>query len=549
MSSFHSELTSWSEACTDAQLINRVLHRQDNRPVSIEDPVIRRVSAAIENFIKDNQWRIEKNDLLALEKLQIHVHLFEGRLRLRQNQGPTSLEKTLAAAIKLTQKPLKQQDPLKFLGPNIPSLIHEYCTLEDNINLCAVRKDPSDYKNLSNSSETALQEDIDSFVINMHSQYKSDPDISQDLIKLFFQHASDKKRSQFFNSIKSFCLEEVKLKVSSNQAALSATSSFISHIISAIASLPNLQTLNLSNFNVISDEDIQIIAKSPHMAGLQTLILSYCNKLTDKAAEAIACSDFIRLQNLHIIGCQEITDNGIKAIAKSPHMKGLQTLRLSKSKVGDQGVKAIAESPFMEGLHSLILRKCSNLTNGGIKAIAKSPYKAGLRTLILSRCTKLNDKGIKAITKSHYMEGLRTLILSRCNNLSNYGVKAIASSPYMTGLETLKLSFCNLLTDEAAKAIAGSHYIHLKSLDFSGCLITDEGVEAIALAPNMAYLQTLKLNWCGQVTDGGIKAVIKSPYLKKLLKSELINNQLTRETTDLVKAMLEKNRQSMAVVS
>lgn len=323
----------------------------------------------------------------------------------------------------LTRNPLQEQDPLKLLGPHVPSLVHEYCTLEDNINLCVVRKAPSNYKSLYDASETALEEDIGGFVINVYSKYKSDPDLSQEMIRLFFQPASEVKRAQFFNSVQAFC---------------------------------------------------------------------------------------------------QITDKGFKAIAESPNMKGLSTL---------------------------VIRMCTHLTDKGIKAIAKSSSMAGLRILILSQCNKLSDKGVNAIAKSGHLEKLKVLMFNRCSKLSDQGVRAIAGSRKMAGLATLRLSWCTLLTDEAPRALTKSEYLHLKNLDFSGCLITDDGVEAVALATNMIDLQTFNLNKCVMVTDRAIRTIITSPCLKKLLKLGLTDNDLTKETRVQVHAMLKQNKQSRVEVN
>lgn len=593
MTSFHCKLNDWSASGNFNKLINKVLERQDSHPISSKDSVP--VSTAIETFIKNNQWRIEQSDLPALEKLQVLIRSFENQSKQKKNLKPTTLKKTIDAAIKLSRDPLKRQDPLKSFHSDASSLVHAYCSMDDNINLCIVRKDPSAFKTVPGSIDTATVDDMDRFVKNVYCKYKSDPDVSKDMIGLFFQHASEKQQHHFFNTVKNFCNLTFHSKGGRDQVNLSH---FVSHMISAISSLPSLQTLNLSEFNLITDKDIEIIAGSPYMTSLRTLILNFCNKLTDESAKAIASSDSIRLHSLHFVGCPELTNQGVKEIAASSHMADLQTLILSRcrsltdkavatiarshymnnlqtlalsfcNKLTNEGIKAIASSPHMINLktlrlqyciqltdkaakaiadsrhiflHSLCFSNCSEITNEGVKAIAKSPRMKDLQTLQMSNCLKLTDEAARAIADSEYIR-LSNLHIDGCQGITNTGVKAIAACPQMKDLQTLVLSYC-AITDEALKALAESKYIRLRYLDFSSCKITDNGAKTIAESPNMGDLQTLILNYCNHLTNEGIKAIINSVHLVNLVIVKLIACHATQETISLVNARLEQNKRS-----
>jgi uncharacterized protein (TIGR02996 family) len=82
------------------------------------------------------------------------------------------------------------------------------------------------------------------------------------------------------------------------------------------------------------------------------------------------------------------------------------------------------------------------------------------------------------------------------------------------GLHRLRLQD-NQLGDPTAEAIADGRFTELRTVDLSGNMLTDMGVEALAAAPSLGKLRTLDLSMNDHGPDG-MSAVLISPKLAKL---------------------------------
>lgn len=337
----HRELSSFSSSPN----VKVVLHRRDDFPVSNEATsslLTHKVGKAIKSFIR----QFDKLNVIDLKKLRKPSSFFAIRSGLRRDNILTTVEKTIEAAIQLTEK----KDPLRFLYPVEIALVHRYCSMEDSINLSLAGTDISS-EVLADSIATATLDDIHDFVTHARERFKSDCHFSKNILKMFFQHASEAQQEHFFSLLV-------------NQDDL-----FFSHIISA---LPNdITHLTLGNYIYIKDHHVKEIAHNPRMTHLRSLDLSRGFRLTDLAIQAIAGSSYMAsLQCLDLFNCFKLTDLTVQAIASSSHMAGLKSLNLSF---------------------------CLCLTNLGVQAIVNSPHIGRLQNLELL-CSIVDDETIKAIT-------------------------------------------------------------------------------------------------------------------------------------------------------
>lgn len=85
------------------------------------------------------------------------------------------------------------------LHPDELGLVHAFCSMEDSINLSLAGTNISP-KVLAGSIANASFANITDFVTHVRERFATDPDISQNMIRMFFQHASESQQEHFFLS-------------------------------------------------------------------------------------------------------------------------------------------------------------------------------------------------------------------------------------------------------------------------------------------------------------------------------------------------------------
>ena len=86
----------------------------------------------------------------------------------------------------------------------------------------------------------------------------------------------------------------------------------IAQLMTITNGLPQLQSLNISPCENITDEGIRALANGCRQ--LQSLNISWCGDITDEGIIALA-NGLSQLQSLNICACVNITDAGIRALA------------------------------------------------------------------------------------------------------------------------------------------------------------------------------------------------------------------------------------------
>ncbi|KAK2917973.1 hypothetical protein Q8A73_004719 [Channa argus] len=234
--------------------------------------------------------------------------------------------------------------------------------------------------------------------------------------------------------------------------------------LKSVATLKNLQYLDISFCNKVSDVGIEYLTEGSAVTKLQELNVSHCSGLTDISVIRIA-QRFCKLHHLDLSYCERLTDMSLEWLSGS----SICSLDISGCNIQDQGLGAV------EGLHlrKLVLADCVYITDIGIEKLCKNVR--DLEHVDVSHCVALSDPAIRAI--SFYCRGLATLQMSGCPKMTDMAIQYLTSASQY--LRKLDVSGCVLLTDHTLR--------HLEKVCPPLCSIT------MAYCSRISRLAALKL--------------------------------------------------------
>lgn len=229
----------------------------------------------------------------------------------------------------------------------------------------------------------------------------------------------------------------------------------------------------------------------PTASKLQTLSLP--NKYDLQDSDLVSIDQCSGLFDIDLTGCLKLTDATIQRIAKG--CTDLQTLNISETRITRIGLAALGE---LEDLDYLDLAHCFKIIEPPLadyQAGTKSRFAAlegctNLRYLDVSGC-RLKDFSLMAIGKLQ----LETLIADEGRFSDDAVVQFCAQRP---PIQTISFENCKELTSNAATAVAELPTV--RSVNFSGCAVTDSGVEALSKLP----LQNINLSKCELLTNRSV---------------------------------------------
>jgi len=203
-------------------------------------------------------------------------------------------------------------------------------------------------------------------------------------------------------------------------------------VLSALADLPHLQTLDLSNYcRRVANEGLTYVSVLPSLTKLD---LTSCN----------------------------ITGEGLQLLTR---LRKLQDLDLSWCPIMDEDLRHL---PALRSLQRLCLRSYHGFTAMGLKHVSNIP---SLRELVLHN-TKVTDEGLSHVVK---LSELTHLDLTCCKSVTDEGLGHVGA---MVSLRTLKLGGCPQITDEGVRHLCG--LILLDKLILHATLVTETGLEHLS---------------------------------------------------------------------
>lgn len=220
-----------------------------------------------------------------------------------------------------------------------------------------------------------------------------------------------------------------------------------------------VKRLNLSKLPINEGFFLQLSVRTPH---LQSLNLTECNDITDEDIQFI--NQFSQLERLILSECEQVTSQCLRGL---PALSGLRELNLMGCSIDDDDLENLKNFPRLETLN---LRYCVFLTGEGLKHLKNLTE---LRNLNLAKCSAITSRDLQHIAS---LTNLETLNLSRTFPSITHGIPSLIQ---LTKLKNLSLTGCEKLTYENLKTLLNS-LRRLETLNISYCeKITPEDQAAL----------------------------------------------------------------------
>lgn len=283
-------------------------------------------------------------------------------------------------------------------------------------------------------------------------------------------------------------LKELTLKRCANSGQDQTTST-----ISAVSSLQNLTTLDVSGLSCFNDAVLDNIAKG--LPSLSTLLMDRCDCVSDRGAGFLV--SFSSLTHLSMCACSQITSKGVAYLAALPRLLDLNLARCKH--VDDRALTALAKN--QTPLERLTLAWTRRITNAGLLSVAQL---STLRDLKFIRLREVSGTGLAYLG---FLPQLQRLTLEWCDGVDGMYLNALKN------LKSLNLSWSDNVTDSGVACIARLEL--LENLDLANCVkVTDHGMASIS---SLGKLRSLNLSYCRAISDRSLAGLSNLPSLQVLV--------------------------------
>eukprot|EP00064_Thunnus_orientalis_P012533 superscaffoldBa00001936_g12568 len=182
--------------------------------------------------------------------------------------------------------------------------------------------------------------------------------------------------------------------------------------LKAVAALRNLQQLDISRCNKVSDRGIYYLIEGSSFTKLRELNVSYCNHITDTSVMRIA-KRMCKLYHLNLSYCERLTDMALEWLSSS----SVRSLDVSGCNIQDQGLAALERVRWKK----LFLAECVYITDIGIEMtdMAVQYLTSGsqyLRELDVSGCVLLTDRTLRHLER--ICPPLCSITMACCSGIS-----------------------------------------------------------------------------------------------------------------------------------
>ena len=265
-----------------------------------------------------------------------------------------------------------------------------------------------------------------------------------------------------------------------------------------------------------------VIRSLSHLTGLTYLSLRGCNRLTGDAL--LPLQNLTHLEVLDLTGCKLLRCDSLapiqllsrlhsciidkceglrdEALHHLSSLSNLQRLSLGGC-TGMRGVSGLAALNLLPKLEYLNMSGIPELSDDQLSYLSEMP---ALQELNLDRCPLINCSGLVHL---QFISTLATLSLMECSALHDISLEYISGS--LTSLKRLTLDYCRNITDGGVASLAK---VPLLQLSLRGCdAIRGIGFSTYSSSP----LQVLNLEECTSINAAGLRAIAgQLVYLKKL---------------------------------
>lgn len=278
--------------------------------------------------------------------------------------------------------------------------------------------------------------------------------------------------------------------------------------LETLATLPLLQTIEITDCAGLTGNAIRAIAKASHLqkvifhcdgivSGAQAQPLEGCIKLVELDLAYAGTGPFQdlyvfrfmpELRCLNLCGWRGL---GVRTAEALSHCRHLETIRLGSTDVGGRFMDWLVHLPCLKHVD---LSGCDVSEGRTLQFLERS---RSLEQLLLRECGRLYHRDVVAISK---LRSLKQLWLTSCRGLDAASIKALNDCRQ---LHELSLAHCPGLTGEAFTELARIE--GLRELDVSGC----DGMTASALGAilQLPFLEKINLSGCRSLSEAEIQQV------------------------------------------
>ena len=223
----------------------------------------------------------------------------------------------------------------------------------------------------------------------------------------------------------------------------------------------------------------------------------------------------------------------VRQALRSPFLSAITELDLSDNSIGRSGIPELANARRSEQLRSLYVSQ-TRLAGPGMQDLMR----ASLWSLERLDCSQngLSPFDVRALTQSEQFAKLTSLNLGQ-NTIADDGLRLLSQWDRLRSLREINLSYNDIGPVGLKTLSVSEHMVDLESLNLSGNTLHGGGVHEIASGSNFGRLRDLKLNDSGlEATD--LMRLVRSPYLKRLVRLELDFNPLGELPPDILQSAI-----------
>eukprot|EP01117_Protostelium_nocturnum_P015992 TRINITY_DN6248_c0_g1_i1.p1 TRINITY_DN6248_c0_g1~~TRINITY_DN6248_c0_g1_i1.p1 ORF type:complete len:751 (+),score=167.64 TRINITY_DN6248_c0_g1_i1:1516-3768(+) len=286
----------------------------------------------------------------------------------------------------------------------------------------------------------------------------------------------------------------------------------------------NLNTLNVGRCGMITDISLGIVLEQ--CVHLEVLILDQCKQITERSFRCLRSKDLEEmdeiLDNFNLILNEkekdpfsfhlkeENTETKKGSMRKMEERSGTPLVKLKHLDVSgcgrlDDSFLALLVENLREIEH-LYVNSCNRFGENAFNSFLRN--QSNLKCFSASDCLWLSSVTLKTLSRCCPL--LSSLMLNGSYFVDDEGL--IQVSKECKNLKELSVRECNQLTDHSISSLF-QNSVPLVTLDLCWCGLTDisfDQMQKSELGGEKGTLKQLKLSWCNQISEDGMREGLKN---------------------------------------